>query len=88
MAKSKQRPKKHTENTQAHKDTLTLKYWLIGAAVIAAVLGLVFLISFLTALPTFLTGLVTSFANEKRGISPFFIYFSCIYFIIFKRKTN
>lgn len=49
MAKSKQRPKKHTENTQAHKDTLTLKYWLIGAAVIAAVLGLVFLISFLTA---------------------------------------
>ena len=64
MAKSKQRPKKHTENTQAYKDTLTLKYWLIGAAVIAAIVGIIFLISFLTgadaAVPfTYVDGVLT-----------------------------
>ena len=46
MAKSKQRPKKFIEDTQPEKDKLTLKYWLIGAFAVAAVIGLVFAISF------------------------------------------
>lgn len=45
MAKSKQRPKKIQEN-QDLQDKLTLKYWLIGALVVAAIVGAVFLISY------------------------------------------
>ena len=51
MAKSKQRQKRQTEATSVQKDTLTLKYWLIGAAVIAMIVGFVFLISFLAGTP-------------------------------------
>lgn len=51
MAQSKQRPKKYTEDTQSEKDKLTMKYWLIGALVVAAVVGLVFLVSFLASSP-------------------------------------
>lgn len=49
MAKSKQRPKKYIENTQPEQDKLTLKYWLIGALVVAAIVGVVFLISYLAS---------------------------------------
>lgn len=51
MAKSKQRPKKHVQDTEIPKDTLTLKYWLFGALAVAAVVGVVFLISFLAGVP-------------------------------------
>lgn len=50
MATSKQRPKKHIKETEV-KDKLTLKYWLIGALVVAAVVGLVLLVSYLAAPP-------------------------------------
>ena len=65
MAKSKQRPKKYNPETEAARDKLTLKYWLIGAAVVAAVVGLVFLVSALAtpsyqAVPfTFENGVLT-----------------------------
>ena len=64
MAKSKQRPKKYTEDTEPEKDKLTLKYWLIGAFAVAALVGVVFLISVLaapdTAIPfTYKDGVLT-----------------------------
>lgn len=52
MAQSKHRPKKHMPKTEEVKDKLTLKYWLIGAFAVAAVMGVVFLISYL-ATPTY-----------------------------------
>ena len=51
MAKSKQRTKYIVEDAKNNKDKLTLKYWLIGAAVIAAIVGIVFLISFFSDTP-------------------------------------
>ena len=48
MATSKRRPKKYQPQTEETKDKLTLKYWLIGAVAVAAVVGFVFLISALT----------------------------------------
>lgn len=70
MAKSKQRPKKYMPQEEA-KDKLTWKYWLIGAFAVAAVVGLVFAVSFFAtpdyeALPfTYENGVLTRESDGK-----------------------
>lgn len=51
MATSKKRPEKNKQVTTAKQDKLTLKYWLIGILAVAAVVGAVFLLSYLTPQP-------------------------------------